>query len=253
MELLMSNLPSGGYGYDFPSIQIKPMTFLEITEYLENIPSDPLEKYLFEIRYLAKDDPKIYECYVMDIDFLIFYKRLITVSGEGMSYEISVPCPECKKTIKKSINIQKDIHFKQIDDKIMNGAVISVNGNNYDISVPRVKDFLKVFEKYLIFKKIKNLDMIKIISLVSNSEFQLNQIEEDFINATHEDITLLMMLKDIYFDRVEPIELFCPNCNKGKSAEERRGITISVNSLVVDFFREIFNNCPVDGSKILFK
>ena len=38
-----------------------------------------------------------------------------------------------------------------------------------------------------------------------------------------------------------------------KGVEERRGITVSVESLIVDFSREICNNCPLDGSKILFK
>ena len=49
MIVLTSQLPSGGYGYDFPSLSVSPMTFLELTQYLENVPKDPLEKYLFDI------------------------------------------------------------------------------------------------------------------------------------------------------------------------------------------------------------
>ena len=69
----------------------------------------------------------------------------------------------------------------------------------------------------------------------------------------HKDITLLLALKELYNNRLEPIEVYCPNCNNDKNIEERRGITVSVESLIVDFFREICNNCPLDGSKILFK
>ena len=252
MEVLTSQLPSGGYGYDFSSVSIKPMNFLEISNYIENVPKDELEKYLFDIKVLAKDDSRIYDCYVMDIDFLIFYKKLITVS-DGLSYEISIKCPDCGRTVKKKLDISKDIHFKQVDDKIMNGAVINLGGNNYDITVPTVKEFLKVFETYLRYKKVTDLNMIKTISLIKNFDINGNQIEKDVLEATHSDITLLMALRDLYFDRLEPFEVFCPECNKGLKAEERRGVTISINSLIVDFFRELYNNCPIDGSKILFK
>ena len=34
---------------------------------------------------------------------------------------------------------------------------------------------------------------------------------------------------------------------------ERRGIVVSVDSLITDFFREIYLHNPIDGSKILFK
>lgn len=250
MEVLTSQLPSGGFGYEFSSVSIKPMNFLEITNYIENVPKDTLEKYLFDIKVLAKDDPKIYDCYIMDVDFLIFYKKLITVS-EDMSYEISVKCNECGKLIKKKINISSDIHFKQIDDKIMKGAIININDINYDVAVPTVREFLKVFETYLRYKKVTDLNMIKTISLIKNFDINGNQIEEAILGAKHKDITLLMALRELYFDRLEPIEIYCPECSK--ITGERRGMTVSVDSLIVDFFRELYNNCPIDGSKILFK
>lgn len=101
MNILTSQLPSGGYGYKFPSVKVSPMTFLEITRYLENLPSDdPLEKYLYDINLLVQKDETILDCYLMDVDFLIFYKKLCTVSGE-LSYEIEVTCPECGKKMKK--------------------------------------------------------------------------------------------------------------------------------------------------------
>lgn len=252
MEILTSQLPSGGYGYDFSSVTINPLNFLEITNYIENVPKDNLEKYLFDIKVLAKDDPKIYDCYVMDIDFLIFYKKLVTVSDD-LTYEISTKCPDCGKTVKKRIDITKDIHFKQIDSKIMNGAVINLGGNNYDVAVPTVKDFLKIFDMYLRYKKVTDLNMIKTISLIKNFDMNGNQVEKDVLEAKHNDITLLMALRDLYFDRLEPLEVFCPECNKGLKAEERRGMAVSVDSLIVDFFRELYNNCPIDGTKILFK
>ena len=253
MNIDVSLLPSGGYGYAFPSITVKPLTFSDISEYINNTPQDdPLGKYLFDLEVLKLDDPHIMDCYVMDVDFLIFYKKLITVSDD-LSYHIEAKCPECGRTIKKTVSFERDIHFKQIDTKIMNGAKIELGGHRYDTIVPTIRDFMKVFNVYLKYRKISDLKMIKTIALIKDFDFQGNQVEQDVLQATHSDITLLMALRDLYYDRLEPVQVYCPECNKGLKPEERRSVAVSVESLIVDFFRDLYINCPIDGSKILFK
>ena len=252
MKILTSQLPSGGIGYGFPDVNVSPMTFLEVCNYLENVPSDPLEKYLYDVEVLIKEDKRIMDCYVMDVDFLIFYKKLCTVSGD-LTYELTVKCQECGKSIKKKINLENDVHFKGLDPKIMNGAKVDLNGHTYDIRIPTMKEFLSVFDLYLRIRKVEDLKIIKTISLFDGFDIQANQIERDVLGATHSDITLLMALQELYFDRVEPITVFCSECNKDKSITERRGMTVSVNSLIVDFFRDLCINSPINGAKILFK
>lgn len=253
MTVLTSQLPSGGYGYSFPSVEIKPFTFLELNGYLENVPSDPLEKYVFDIKVLCKDDPKVYDLYVMDLDFLIFFKKLCTVSAD-LSYNLTIKCPDCGNMIKKKVTLDQDIHFTQIDDSVMDGAVISINNHKYNVQVPNVRDFLQVMTTYLRYRKITDLKMIKTISLITEFRLEGNQVEADILGATHNDITLLLALRELYFERVEPIKVFCNECgNKTNKYEERRGISVSVDSLIGDFFREIINNSPIDGSKVLFK
>lgn len=39
MEILTSMLPSGGFGYDFGTVSLEPMTFLEMSKYVESVPS----------------------------------------------------------------------------------------------------------------------------------------------------------------------------------------------------------------------
>lgn len=253
MNIDVSLLPSGGYGYDFPSIRIQPLNFLEITQYLANVPEDDeLGRYLFDMNMLRDDDKNIENCYIMDIDFLIFYKKLCTIS-DNLTYQVEIKCPDCGKALKKSISFEKDIHFKQIDPKIMNGAKIELGGHRYDTIVPTFKDFMKVFNVYLRYRKIQDLKMIKTIALIKDFDYQGNQIEDDILHATHSDITLLMALRELYYDRLEPVELYCPECNKGLKREERRSVAVSVDNLIVDFFRELYINSPIDGSKILFK
>lgn len=252
MEILTSQLPSGGFGYKFSTISVKPMTFIEICGYFENVPKDPLEKYLFDIRTLIKDDENIKDCYVMDLDFLIFYKKLITVSSE-LSYQIKVPCPHCGTEITKTVDFDKDIHFKQIDQKIMNGARIDLGGHRYDTIVPTTTDFLKVFNNYLRYKTVKDIKMIKTIALIKDFDILGNQVENDILNATHSDITLLLALRELYYDQVESINLYCPKCNKGLKKDERRSMAVSIDTLIVDFFRDLVINSPINGSKIIFK
>ena len=253
MNIPVQHLPSGGYGYDFPDIEVSPMTFLKITEYLENLPEeDKLERYLYEINDLIKEDKRILDCYLMDVDFLIFFKKLITVSGDNTFYTTTT-CPHCGETIKKKLSLDNDIHFRQIDKSVMEGAIIELNGHKYETIVPTVKEFFKVFEKYLKYRKIEDLEIIKTISLIKDFDIKGNQVEEDVLGAMHSDITLILMLKDLYNKRIEPVEVFCPKCGLNEETGERRSITVDVSSLTVDFFREITNNCPIDGSKILFK
>jgi hypothetical protein len=251
MEILSQHLPSGGYGYSFPSINIKPMTYLEIVGYLESVPTDKLSRYLFDIRWVTADDPNILDCYIMDLDYLIFMKKLITVSRD-LSMNISLECPECHNKIEEKVLIN-DVMFKAADDAVMEGAVVEINGREYNIKPPTVREFERVFDKYLRYRKIDNIDTIKLISLVQEFDSNPNSVEDTIVNASYEDITMLMALKDLYFDRVEPITVYCQNCYKGKDKKERRGLTVRINELIVDFFREIPRYNKLTSDKIKFK
>ena len=250
MEILTSQLPSGGYGYRFPSLLIKPMTFMEICGYNENVPTDdPLAKYMYDIKVLLRDDQRILDCYIMDLDFLIFYKKLITVSGD-LTYKLSIKCPKCGEMLTKKVDLNQDVHFSQIDPQIMDGAVIELNGHKYDVQVPTVASFLKVFETYLRYRKVNDIKMIKTIAMIEGFDTKANQIEADVLGATHEDITLLLALRELYYDRLEPVQIECPSC---KADGREASVAVSVENLTVDFFRDLCTNSPIDGTKILFK
>jgi hypothetical protein len=250
MEIPVSQLPSGGFGYNFPSVRIKPLVFVDIVSYIDNAPKDdPMGKYLYDIDWLIKDDENIKNCYIMDVDFLIFYKKLCTVS-DNLTYQVEVKCPHCGKTIQKTISFEKDIVFKQADPQIMNGAKIELGGHTYDTIVPTVNEFMKVFNVYLRYRKVTDLRMIKTIALMKDFDMRANQVEKDVLEAKHDDITLLMALRDLYYDRLEPIKVLC-DCKD--DAGRRRSMTVSVESLIVDFFRDLYVNSPIDATKIVFK
>lgn len=254
MEILAQNLPSGGYGYPFPSITIKPMTFIEIVGYLESVPSDKLDRYLFDIKAVTADDPNINNCYIMDLDYLIFMKKFITVSKD-LSLKVTVKCPKCGNKITKYIKLS-DITFKAADPMILAGAEVELNGGIYNITAPTVNDFIDVFGNYLRSRKISDLDTIKIISLFKEFNTRPNVMEHAVMNSMYDNITLLLALKDLYFNRTEPIIITCDECssnNDEEGCEEGGSVTVSVNDLIVDFFREIIINNPINENKIKFK
>ena len=60
MEIISSYLPSAGIGYDFSSIHLEPMTFLEMTQYVDGVKDiSEIERYFYDIRMLAHEDPNI--------------------------------------------------------------------------------------------------------------------------------------------------------------------------------------------------
>ena len=179
MEILSSYLPSAGIGYDFTTIHLDPMTFLEMTNYTEGTKDiSPIEKYFYDIRLLTREDPNILKCYIMDVDFLIFYKKLISVSS-GTTITITVQCPTCGATLKREISLEKDIKFEGIDEKIMNGALVELGGHKYDVAVPTVKDLLRVFDVFKKFGRVSDLKMMKTISLFKDFDTKSQQIEKD--------------------------------------------------------------------------
>lgn len=252
MIIPVNQLPSAGFGYNFPTITIKPMTFLDVIKYTEDYPKDddPLIKYLYDLDWVMKDDDKIKYCYLLDVDFLIFYKKLGTVSSD-MSYSFSIKCPKCGKSLNKTLVLDKDIHFKQFDERIMKGAAVKLAGHTYDTIVPTLSEFMSVFNVYLRYRKVTDLKIIKIISLFKDFAGNgSNQIESDILNATHSDITLLLALQDLYFDGVEPITMVCPDCARdGKGGE----VTVGVDNLISGFLGDIIKNCPITGDQIIFK
>ena len=248
MEIISSYLPSAGIGYKFPSIHLNPMTFLQMTRYTEDTKDlSQIEKYFYDIRMLIDEDKNILNCYIMDLDFLIYYKKLISVSG-NTTLTISVQCPSCGTVIKRDVDFEKDIKFETVDEKIMHGAQINLGGKKYEIRVPTVQNLLKVFDIFKRYSRVNDLKMMKTLALFEEFDTKSQEIEKDVLGATREDITLLLALQELYFDRVEPIKTICPKCDK-----ERRGMAISVSSLVVDFFQSLTLNSKFDGTKIVFK
>jgi hypothetical protein len=252
MELLTQHLPSGFQGYGFPGIHINPMNFAQVLEYLDNTPKSEVEKFYFDYCVVRMDDEHVDNLLLPDLDYVIYLKKVITIS-RSCNFTSTFECPECHATLQKQIKIPEDIQFQRVDPKFISGIQIEIGGRIEEVKVPTMQEFMAVFNTYRRIKKVSDMRLIKMIALFRNAPYYPNYYEDLVTKATYEDITMLTMLSQMYYDIVKPITIYCPECNKGVEPENQRGITIEVESLIVDFFRDITLNNKIDESKILLK
>lgn len=253
MQLFTENLPSG-YSYDFVSLEIKPMTFAQILEYVENYPNGDLEKYYFDYCTLRMDDPdKVDKLLVPDLEYCIFLKKALSISKDTIITS-TVECPHCKSKVQLKTDVQKDIHYSHIDQLYLNGCEVKLSDGNYHrIKIPTIMDFLMVFKNYRRNKKITDLKLIKIISLFEDATKYPMKYEDLVLNAKYEDITLFTMLSQIIYELVDPRVVKCPTCAANKDNTNDGGIVVEVTSLITDFFRDVLVNNGIDDSKIVFR
>lgn len=247
---MTSNLPSKGLNYNFMGVQIKPMFYGQILEYMENVPKGDLEKFYFDYCLMKEDDPNIGNLYVPDFEFCRYYKKVLTISKDE-SYTTSFKCPECGTKFYSKVSL-REIKFSNIDPDIIDGKCIELGNNIYDIKLPTVNEFLKVLQVYRRYKKLSDIRLVQLISIFPEAIKYPNRYENLVVNAQYSEIAALTMLHSIYFDSIEPITVYCPKCNEGiDNPKEMRGMEVGVDSLASNFFRDILINNQFDKSKIL--
>lgn len=249
--MLVQNLPSGGYGYTFDGINVSPMKYGQILEYLDNIPNDPIEKFYFDYCLLKADDPNIDNLLVPDFEFVRFYKKAITVN-KNCEYTTTLVCPDCGTKFYHKIHLT-DIKFSSLDKSIIEGCCIKLGEREYNVKLPTIAEFFKVFNNYRRYKKTTDMKLIKLIAMFEDAVKYPNQFESLVIDAQYDDVVALTMLYDLYYELLEPIVVYCPKCNDGiEDPSKMRGMAVEIDSLTADFFRDLIVNNRVDRQKVLF-
>lgn len=274
MELLTQNLPSG-HLYPFPAIHVSAMNFAQILEYLENVPDEkkqPVEKYYFDYCLVKDEDPNIGSLLLVDMEYVVFLKKALTIS-QNLEYDSSVECPKCGTTLNYHVSLA-GVRFGPLSDPAKNGFSVGFGDSRYKVRMPTVDEFMSVFSKYRVYKRVSDMRIIKLISLFEYSMTYLQRIEALVVNSTHRDIAVLITLDKIFFNFIQPIHLHCDRCAEmyvpsdseifetkmanGISPEEdlpdhltaelkrkAGGIEIGLGVLVSEFFRDLFaNNRP---------
>jgi hypothetical protein len=247
---MTSSLPSG-CKYRFESITIKPMFFAQVLEYEENCPKDEVEKYYFDYCVVKGDDPNIDELLVPDMEYLVFLKKALTISRE-VTFSASLTCPECGAKYTHRINVPRDVHFASIDEKLITGMNIKVGNEFHKVRVPTMKEFLSVLSNYRRIKKLSDMKLIKLIALFKDASTYPNKYEQLVTEAVYEDLSAMVMLSELCYEVVDPVESFCPSCNKDVvETSKKRGTVIDLSGLITNFFRLIVENNRASEYQVL--
>lgn len=281
MQLLTQDLPSG-YNYGFTSIKLTPMNFAQILEYMENVPNDEVEKLYFDYCTVKNDDPNIDNLLFSDFEYIVFFKKGLTIS-KNLEFTTESKCPDCGSML--SVNFKlSDIKFNKYNADTLDGLRVKFSDNVFTFRMPTVKQFMEVFSKYRFYRKVTDLRIIKLISLFKETEMYHQKVENLVVNATYDDVALLVMLESLYFRTVEPINATCEDCKKKYSrlrdikVEELKstlpeegnpmrevilsdvkelesfkygGVAIEISSLIANIFRDLIKNSGSIDSKIL--
>lgn len=252
MELLTNQFPSDYDKYEFPTVTIKPFTFKEITEYLEGLPKEPLAKFIYEIKWLKKTDPNIGKLLIVDIPYVIFLKHAHTISKD-LNFHTKISCPVDKShEIGLPVKLSQ-LEFSNIPKGILFGFEITFASKVRELVVRTVDEFIQIATRYINNKDNNSLKIIRLISLFKDYDRSPNDVENMVVNATHDDITTLQKLDDLYFKKLKPVKTFCHQCNEGKPESERRHLLVDIDSIIDNPFRDILENCISSANEVLFE
>lgn len=275
MELLVQHLPSGNPNYSFQSIRIKPMTFAQILEYMENVPSNEVEKFYFDYKVVLEDDPNIDNLLLCDLEYVVFFKKCLTISKD-LDFKITATCPECGNLVSIGVKLS-EIKFNHLDPVLLNGLSVDFEGSYHAVRMPTVQQFMQIFSKYRLYKKVTDMRIIKLIALFEQTEIYLQKYETMVINATYQGVALLTMLDNLYYKVVEPLRGNCRECQskfenlkllkleqlelsdneedkalyKAISETKYGGMAIGIDSLIANFFRDVVENNRLADAQVV--
>ena len=130
---------------------------------------------------------------------------------------------------------------------------VEFSGESRIVRMPTVAEFMTIFGNYRRFKKVTDMKVIKLISLFKDATMYQQLIENAVVRSTHEDITMLATLDQLFFNTIKPIKAYCENCKKLELPNSEKGVEIGIDKLISNYFREIIENNPLTGSKIVLR
>ena len=277
MELLAQRLPSGYKDYPFLSLKINPMTFAQVLEYMENLPSSPVERFYYDYTTVLSDDLNINKLLLCDLEFVVFYKKCLTINKD-LRFPVQTVCPDCSSVIDTYFNI-KDIRFINLEKELLDGIKVRFYNDDHKVRMPTVSQFMYIFSAYRRYKKVSDMNIIKLIALFENSETQLQKYESMVVDAVYEDTKVLVRLHKAYYSIVEPINCICEECKRNferlkllkmeeiagrgeldKDIQLRElqmsvygGVAVSIDNLIANFFRAVTESDGPDEDEILHR
>ena len=139
MNVLTAKLPSKGYGCMTDLISVKPLTYLELTDYASVSPEGELACFIHDFEVFIMTIPNWKELSSFDCNALIAMRKMLSIDLKG-SFSLSDG---------KEFTLQ-DVDFTDIEKLPLSLKEVSLNGVTYQPSIKSMDKFyhtLKLFEK----------------------------------------------------------------------------------------------------------
>lgn len=243
MQITSQYLPTMGRDKGDQTFTLRPLTYKEIYDYINNEELSPIRYFIKDLKLLESIDPNLANASILDATYLIYLEKALTISEE-LSFNYSYKCPHCGKIHKGSINSQS-IVFRDIDQRYLELNSIVLQDTELPFKIPTISEFISFASR--IPRKLENIDIniIKLASLFSwMYDKNVGYLIDKFLNATRDEIKLITLLKSVYFELIEPIKV---KCEKGGET------VVALGDVTTDMFHLLLSNTTIDRSKIQFK
>ena len=165
MLITTNELPSKGKLNSFKGdINISALTYKELVDYMSTPEYNPLKAYKKDILLLQNKGVDLSTISLVDLDYLIFFQKAVTISEES-TFSSNTKCIHCKKSIPYKFHTSEIRFIEYEKSKIP--IQIELNNINKKIVVPSVERFLTILNNYIVHNLNIKLDLIKLYSIFS--------------------------------------------------------------------------------------
>lgn len=245
MILHPSEMPSRGIDPKSEALNIPILGFSDLIEYTRNMEATTTEigKYLLDVELVRSKIHNWKSINLIDLDYIIFMIKKLAVSS-GSEFTVEKVCTDCNEVNTLYLNTESLAMPTSLIYDIKGVAII--RDVKWIVEVPNLEEFYPILTKIDKFKKVKELRLLKLISLFPEFKRQPNLIEDMIVNAHTDDIVVLQALEYMFLDSSIELPHSCTNCREGRWS-------MKVNTLIDQVFRSMVLSSSADGSKVIFK
>lgn len=240
------------YKYPFTDIGVTPFTYKSLLDYLEGMPSNPSDLYLYDLTWLVRDDQRFMELLIPDAEYLVFLKKAISIDSD-LNFLTEVTCPICGKLNKISIK-GTDLSFSRPAEAIIyDGITMELMSGTLLCKLPTVKQLLTTLELCNTYGVTKHLELIKSLAMVNERQLNPMQVESMILNASREDVVTIYNVYNLLYKSLQPLSHACENKECELHNINNGGMSIEINALIGNVFRTLLFSKPVNRDKIYIK
>ena len=136
MRILISKLPSSGFGSTLDMIDLQPLNYGELLKYSEHGSHDPLQDLIWDIDTFIRTIPQWEELSSFDVNVLVAYRKMLTLDISGRV-----------KIGDEEIDFTK-VNFSDIDRNILRIESVSLGGKEYKPVIRKMDEFYRTLCTY---------------------------------------------------------------------------------------------------------